>query len=710
MTFSANLSQIVNPLSRYLPLNIPLQQLLEDTLQIQNQELGRRVRKSLQIASAKTQEINRQFSTAQLDFSTLPTTIFSIKKNHLSKKTIPLDLQNQGDRLVVEAIFQSFKTIFPPASAFDDPVVENQNHLKKVAHEIAQQNFDRAYLLLQLLRFDLSQNDDIFETMYQSILQILQTPSFSTLTRESLQASVIHRLPQSRPHFHLEQAQLAYYLGLFFSRTMEDVKQVMHFFAKALAISLKYNHAQPKRIFTQASRLFISANQSFVSNDDFDDSLSKAVRLSDCRPFEVLIDYVELHRKFGAAKNEASFQAMAEKIGLKFGALKEQSSKQFQHLGPRIRQLGENPPPITRVEEYWVELQAVRDQFASEFQRVANDLSDVKAIRQLQKKMGERFQVFLSHFLLEDCVSLRRCQGEKFDFRGLGSFSREELCPYSDLECMILIREASQKGRMQELCHLLELQLISLGETRPAKVDVPVFSCLGKEHPEGLHIDQNPASIGLVLTPDAMARLQLDESGIDVSSAANMILTSKSIFRTDESLFEEYEKGLDQHLYSIEIRRHKRARQRIADHIHDFKEQWKIPLNNCNVVNLKNQFVKLLDRLMGDFGLYFNIHQINTLDLVDELIRRDFFTQETGQIIREAIAATYHIRVRLHLEYREQRELALVEEGTKLKLRRNETIIYLKNQEFLALKQAYWLVLVPLYEFLEIQNLRNLFS
>jgi hypothetical protein len=50
-----------------------------------------------------------------------------------------------------------------------------------------------------------------------------------------------------------------------------------------------------------------------------------------------------------------------------------------------------------------------------------------------------------------------------YDIRAMGSFAKRELCPYSDLEYMILIENEENRDEFQILAQFLDIQITSLG-------------------------------------------------------------------------------------------------------------------------------------------------------------------------------------------------------------------------------------------------------
>jgi hypothetical protein len=101
--------------------------------------------------------------------------------------------------------------------------------------------------------------------------------------------------------------------------------------------------------------------------------------------------------------------------------------------------------------------------------------------------------------------------------------------------------------------------------------------------------------------------------------------------------------------------------------------------------------VEPLHYLLADLSLYWEIEETNTIDIIDAFVKEEVFTQESGELLKEAAAIIYFIRVRLHTHYGEQREEAYVKP-----IHLNNHYV-LQGKEVQALEKIYWLVLYPLY-------------
>ena len=280
--------------------------------------------------------------------------------------------------------------------------------------------------------------------------------------------------------------------------------------------------------------------------------------------------------------------------------------------------------------------------------------------------------------------------------RALGSMGRSEPCPFSDLEFMILIENEEHKPYFQKLAQLLEFQVVSLGETNTGTH--PVFTCLGSKHTSGFHFDTgaNPLSRpDLMETPQKLDALQLqpvDTNAEDVPTAPpNQVLKSGRLLKNENStLFTEYREDMESILDSgDQSLRHARALQLFETRSIDFQKVWSTPILS-NPINIKKQYVELLNFFLADMALYFGIRASNTLDIIEALVEKSVFTKNTGDLLKEAIASIYCLRVRLHQFYGEQKE-----EGYLTGL----SGCQLKKMEIGQLDKIYWLILRPLYHF-----------
>ncbi|WP_039360812.1 hypothetical protein [Candidatus Protochlamydia amoebophila] len=334
---------------------------------------------------------------------------------------------------------------------------------------------------------------------------------------------------------------------------------------------------------------------------------------------------------------------------------------------------------------YQEKLNNFRKSFHEHYQAINPQQFTIEEVRALQREVSTHLITFL-HALVEDAIAILGDPPCLYDLRAMGSLAKEEVCPYSDLEWCILIEEIEYQPYFVKLAHLLELQIIALGED-PAQ-GLPVFTCIGAKHRSGFHIDSggNPAVVtDLINTPDGLAQMQKMEE-YSSTSPSNTLRKTISFHQNTHKLFELYQAQmriyLDEKLpQAKEIRRKCQTVKLLTDRLQAYEEIWYDPFK-VQFIDLKKRYSELLHHLLNDLSLYFGMEEVNTLDLIDALVKKEIFTAESGYLLQEAVAAVYLKRVGLHFTCGEQKEEVSLEN-------------FLSEQEVLA--KIYWLVLRPLY-------------
>ena len=336
------------------------------------------------------------------------------------------------------------------------------------------------------------------------------------------------------------------------------------------------------------------------------------------------------------------------------------------------------------------------DDFRGFFQEKIKEIKP-ETTRLTQAEIHERFLSFLN-VLLDDAFLILGPPPCKYDLRAYGSLAREEFCPYSDLEWMILIEKETEKNLsyFKTLAQILTLQIISLGETAPA--NFPVFSATGLKHPSGFHIDSggDPAQDSrLIGTPNTLAALQAFAPGPDGSEVPTDTVYSLrktiSLKTTDPGLFEDYAKKMDAILDENDLRK-RRALDFLKFHLEDYKKLFAGDWRKAPLLNIKKQFVELLYHPLSDLALYFGCQKTNTLEVIDEL---PCFTAESRSLLKEAVSFIYRLRTSLHFHYGEQKE-----EVSQLSQETKGYVQLEANDKFL-LEAVYYLILFPFYSHLE---------
>ena len=460
--------------------------------------------------------------------------------------------------------------------------------------------------------------------------------------------------------------------------------QAMHYFAKAIQIATIHQKQSVKEMHLHAQEVFMRLIKYYLIKDDAFMKRLDSIRFCATSVVENITQIDRLESFCFSDEDHAT------KLLLYFQATKILSKLTHEKYNPCIQQVAQgigkpfSLPARCSIEKYSDECISFRNTFAS---LGTSKPQTPNTIRAFQKNIIQAFKSFFQ-ILLDDAFTILGTSPCTYDIRAMGSIGREEICPYSDLEFMILIQDPKAFAYFKALVHILEIQIASLGETSTGN---PVFTCIHTKNPSGFHIDSSPTlHTNLIQTPAGMARMQNNPIK-DPQTIENTVLKTISISQTDPSLFAIYQTALEAPLKAYcEERAFQFFRIRIAD----YKKHWKHHFNpETGIFNIKEHYVEILIHLLSDIAFFFGITKTNTLDIIDRLVEIKVFTNVSGELVRESVATIYTIRIRLHTLYKEQKE-----EGS---CRSHPRYKQLLPFEIAVLEKYYWLILRPLYARLE---------
>ena len=113
-------------------------------------------------------------------------------------------------------------------------------------------------------------------------------------------------------------------------------------------------------------------------------------------------------------------------------------------------------------------------------------------------------------------------------------------------------------------------------------------------------------------------------------------------------------------------------------------------------LDIKNDFVIPLFYPLAALAVYHGIESTNTLEIIDELEEQGRITEQSKILLKQAVAAIYLIRVRLHFQFRQHPWEGSHDEESRLSNLPNT----LQKEEQKALDRAYWMVERPLHDYL----------
>ncbi|MGZ3732355.1 MAG: DUF294 nucleotidyltransferase-like domain-containing protein, partial [Parachlamydiaceae bacterium] len=340
---------------------------------------------------------------------------------------------------------------------------------------IVQAQFTEAqYELFALFRN--AQSEDEVQCFYQFLFELL--PHCTSL---GLLENNLPNLLGKSASFVKEQEQLALLLARRYLQERE-LKKAMLCFAKALQM----NRSQDN--YRAALEVFLHYFQT-QKEQRLDGLLINPTPSPDAIASH--LKTIEALKTFGIPKEDLIpfFQKIAARIS---HVPSDKHAAYIAHEQAALDLRGSFwEPQKTAIERYWEALETFRECFGSQDTRT------------VQKKTFHAMKQLIA-LCIEDICTLIGPPPCHYDLRAMGSLGREEMCPYSDLECMLLIENEQYLPYFTRMLELLELQIVSLGETESLNF---VFTCLSNR--SGLHLDHSPFyEQRLMQTPEQMAKLQ----------------------------------------------------------------------------------------------------------------------------------------------------------------------------------------------------------
>ncbi|MGZ3732247.1 MAG: DUF294 nucleotidyltransferase-like domain-containing protein, partial [Parachlamydiaceae bacterium] len=498
---------------------------------------------------------------------------------------------------------------------------------------------------LLFARFRYAQSEQEVEECYQLLFKLL--PHCTPLG--VLENNLTNLLDKSAS-LAKEQEQLALLLGQRYLQEKE-LKKAMLCFAKALQM----NRSQDN--YSAASQVFLQYFE-MQKEEHLKLFLENAIPSLDTMDFHV--KRIEALKAFGISKE--ILMPFFLKITNRVNNIHCDDQAKYRPCEKTSQEMLNSSWELdqTAVERYWDALQKFRACFACQ------DASKI------QEKTFKAMKELIA-LCIEDISILIGPPPCHYDFRAMGSLARKEMCPYSDLECMLLIEDNQYRPYFNRMLHLLELQMASFGETQGLGL---VFTCIS--HPSGLHLDKPPLEeTRLMQTPEQMALLQKSEA-YDV--VCINVLKAISLYQTTPQLDTDYK----EHVQSIRNEFSFPFFDVCKQRIHDFSFAWRKHFDWTHFTDftydIKEKFVETLYHPLSDLAVYLRIESTNTLEIADVLIDRKVLPENMRDLLKESILLIYQIRVRNHQKYRTQEEK-----------------VNLTPSEIETLEKCYWQILIPLH-------------
>ncbi|WP_194846915.1 tetratricopeptide repeat protein [Candidatus Neptunochlamydia vexilliferae] len=359
------------------------------------------------------------------------------------------------------------------------------------------------------------------------------------------------------------------------------------------------------------------------------------------------------------------------------------------------------------------------------------DTENKNYIKVIQKYLTDEYQNILRSFF-DEAFKLFGPPPTSFSVIALGSMSRKEMCPYSDVEFAILTRKQTQetKNYFRKVSLFLELRFVNLGESkwniiRPKRQPDGSMREPISLIPEGFSMDIGGLSpngkkgvYDLIGNTKSLARFQ-NPKWLQVNKAeiilANAMATTSHIMG-DIDLTKEYQnhvkRWLDQSIHEKKIAsssknkgkttstgkkalvRKRRAIDLLKGHVEEFRPYLDDSRVEERAFNVKKDLYRPIQMALGSLYLYYDLKSTNSFDRLKELEQRGIFSKEGAKNLLKALEMILKLRMQCHLFYKQEKEFLYRSRGEKDDLAKGLLLIGKKESNVIL---EIYKILIPLH-------------
>ncbi|MBA8667810.1 tetratricopeptide repeat protein [Holosporaceae bacterium 'Namur'] len=309
--------------------------------------------------------------------------------------------------------------------------------------------------------------------------------------------------------------------------------------------------------------------------------------------------------------------------------------------------------------------------------------------------------------LIKDIINLLGAPPCNYSILGLGSMSRGEMGPFSDIEFAIVVEINTQETQryFNQLIGLLELKIIALGETAysfPFKKDTVSITRRGFSLDSGGTPKGRSELFGTVRELSLWQTIKKFEEDLLPS---NMLKTI-ALIHGSNILFNQYEKETRRILFSVGeegrwenkrlFLRQKQALSLMEGDIRQFGPR----LGSEKVekyFNVKMELYRLPNNLIAYLALYYGIEAKSSWDRLDQLLELGIINVKAHANLNKLINFATKMRVKTHLFYGQEEEDIYHKFLIKQSLEKLETNnVYIINDEELEQLEECYKILIPI--------------
>ena len=322
----------------------------------------------------------------------------------------------------------------------------------------------------------------------------------------------------------------------------------------------------------------------------------------------------------------------------------------------------------------------------SEDERFHQEVIKIMAIERLQNKITADYTNIMAK-LAEDCIQIMGKAPCRFVIVGMGSLARKEITPYSDFEHVIVLDSQIDSDNEEILYYfrwysvIFQIILIHLGETIIPSLLNNTNSKLGSwfyddvtksgvcfdgafpwasKYPLGRQQftkDKHWKTELIKSVPDMLNYLN-HEQNIKNGYHLSDILTKVCFVYGDESVFEEFQSGLN----GILLKQNENLKHEVLKQIVDDLENFSIrsvllKITNEGNYNVKKDVYRVTTLFIAALGRLNKISAFSCFDIIRQLAKDHVISRVTEHNLMYAIAIACEIRLRWYMANKRQKNI-----------------------------------------------------
>lgn len=319
-----------------------------------------------------------------------------------------------------------------------------------------------------------------------------------------------------------------------------------------------------------------------------------------------------------------------------------------------------------RIKEYRSRLKRAREEATCSLERHS-------PIDHILLELAQGYKEILSD-LLSESTAIKGAPPTQFAMVGLGSMSRNELCPYSDIEFLFLLEEDNEENRayFRSIARLITLRIANFGETEH---EIPIALEGGNASsesitPSGFKMDSGLSPLGqkglyeegayeLIGSPEKLAQFHLDKSKDIILLNA---MTTSCLITGRGELLDRYQGEVSAILDGLDLgvalkRRQIRALELMQQDIKEFNPELNEEKIQMGLFGVKKELYRLPQSTISNLALYHGIAVRGTFRRIDQLREKRIISTTGSMNLKKTIRTILELRVKTHLFYKKEHEI-----------------------------------------------------